>query len=233
MVLGDGTNRAILGTLEDSVSPGPAVGAPAEEHQGRQEAEERRSGSSHDPEVAARAALEARDHDGAITILMRAYGGAIFAYCRSMVADESRADDVLQLVFLQAHGSLASFRCRSRFKTWLFGIARHRCLDELKSARRRSRRFVPWTPAQDRMGPTADSVFDQHRTDTERQRALEECMQALSSETRELVLLRFRHGLTYEEIAPLTGKAAGGLRVKVFRALSSLRRCIEGKGFNP
>jgi RNA polymerase sigma-70 factor (ECF subfamily) len=165
---------------------------------------------------------------------MGAYGGAIFAYCRSMLDDRSQADDLLQLVFLQAFGALPTFEARSSFKTWLFGIARHRCLDEIKRGSRHSRRLSELRADQvESPRVTSDSVLDQQQVTAEREAGLDDCMQRLPADTRDLVLLRFRHDLSYEEIAALVGPAAGTLRVRIFRALASLRRCLEGKGLVP
>jgi RNA polymerase sigma factor (sigma-70 family) len=187
-----------------------------------------------DPEAEARLALSSGDHHRAIRGLMTAYGGAVFAYCRSMLDDESQADDVLQLVFIQAFAGLPRFEARSTFKTWLFGIARHRCLDELKSASRRSHRIAQWRSDPRMARPTpVDAVIDQHRASAEREKALDDCLSQLPADTRDLVLLRFRHDLSYDEIAAFIERPAGTLRVRLFRALTALRRCLEGKGILP
>jgi RNA polymerase sigma factor (sigma-70 family) len=185
-----------------------------------------------EPEELARAALAAGDHERVITILMQAYGEVVFAYCRAMVRDQSVLDDLLQTVFVQAHGSLAQFRAHSSFKTWLFGIARHRCLDELKGLRRRARRWLPWSSQRGEPATPAHDDDDDQLTH-ERERALAECLQGLSPELRDLVLQRFRHGLAYEEIAELTAQRAGALRVRLCRALSALRGCLIQKGCAP
>jgi RNA polymerase sigma factor (sigma-70 family) len=175
--------------------------------------------------------LQEGDHHRVITFLMKAYGDLLHAYCRSMVGDDSHASDVLQVVFLQAYGALPGFERRSSLKAWLFGIARHRCLDELKHARRWARRLHEWRSVA---SPTAQSPEpEEPRLDAQRSRALEACMQRLPVETRDLVLLRFRYDLSYEEIGALTRLPAGTLRVRLFRALSSLRRCLEQQGMTP
>jgi RNA polymerase sigma-70 factor (ECF subfamily) len=182
-------------------------------------------------EEAARAALHRGDHQAVVTALMRTYGEAVFAYCRSMVGSRVVADDVLQLVFIQAYGGLDRFEGRSTFKSWLFGIARHRCLDQLKQARRRARRWLPWRPVHE---PAVEPLaLDETGADAERRRALDECLAGLPVNTRDLVLLRFRQDLPYQDIETITGLPAATLRARVFRALSCLRRCLEEKGAAP
>lgn len=190
--------------------------------------------ATRDPEAAARRALLAKDQHGVIRILMGAYGGAIFAYCRSMLDDHSRADDLLQLVFLQAYAGLPGFAARSTFKSWLFGIARHRCLDELKRDSRQARRLSHFRVDEvEATAVTGEGGLEETQTAAEREAGLDDCMQGLSAETRDLVLLRFRHDLSYEEIGALAGVPSGTLRVRIFRALASLRRCLEAKGLVP
>jgi RNA polymerase sigma-70 factor (ECF subfamily) len=192
------------------------------------------AGVDPDPEELARTALAAGDHAQVITILMRTHGEAVFAYCRAMIRDEDILDDLLQTIFVQAHDGLGRFEARSTFKTWLFGIARHRCLDELKGLRRRAKRWLPWsarrTAASEVMLATA---ADDEETRLARERALEECLAGLSPELRDLVIQRFRHALSYDEIAGLSARTPGALRVRLYRALSALRGCLVQKGCAP
>jgi RNA polymerase sigma-70 factor (ECF subfamily) len=141
-------------------------------------------GAVEDAERDALAALDRADLDAALGVLMRAYGTPLYRYCRQMVADEELAQDAHQLTFVQAYEGLSRFSRRSSLRTWLFGIARPRCLDALKIERRRRRRCG-------------------------------------------------RQGLTYEQIARLTGERAATLQARVARALPLLRRCLEQQGLTP
>src|SRR5690348_17272801 len=60
----------------------------------------------------------------------------LFAYIYRMVTHPEDAEDLLQDVLLRVLQSLAQYREEAQFKTWLFGIATHVCLDHL---RRRTR----------------------------------------------------------------------------------------------
>lgn len=188
-------------------------------------------GNFPDPERAALAALDRRDPDEALAILMRAYGTAVYRYCRQMVGDEHLAEEVHQMTFVQAHEGLLRFGRRSSLRTWLFGIARHRCLDLLKMDRRRRRRFEPIEGAPDLPEP-GGSVEDRLAGES-RARALEGCLRLLAPRARTAVLLRFQQGLSYPEIARLSNEKAPALQVRVARALPVLRRCLEEKGMAP
>jgi len=166
------------------------------------------------------------DERGALTALMSRYGVPVYRFCRQMLRDEALADDVHQQVFVQAYRDLPRFERRSALRTWLFGIARHRCLDAIKIEGRRGRRF----PLDDEPGENdsggGPSVLDRLAA-AEVAGALEHCLDELAPATKSAVLLRFREGLGFEEMAVLNDEKAGTLQARVARALPVLRKCLE------
>src|SRR5664279_2094390 len=61
----------------------------------------------------------------------------VAAWCFRMTGSVDSAADLAQEVFLKAFQRLDSFRGDSRFSTWLYAIARNRCMDELRSRTQR------------------------------------------------------------------------------------------------
>jgi RNA polymerase sigma factor (sigma-70 family) len=184
-----------------------------------------------DPERAALAALDRRSHEEALAVLMREYGSSVYRYCRQMVGDEDLAEEVRQMTFVQAYEGLPGFARRSSLRTWLFGIARHRCLDAAKMTHRRRKRFGSLEDAPDL--PEPGGSIEDRLTERSRAGALESCLRKLAPRVREAVVLRFQQGLSYPEIARLSGEKAPALQVRVARALPILRRCLEEKGMAP
>jgi RNA polymerase sigma-70 factor (ECF subfamily) len=188
-------------------------------------------GTAADPEADALAALDRDDLDGALTVLMRAYGAPVYRYCRQLVEDRELAEDAHQLTFVQAYQGLARFSRRSSLRSWLFGIARHRCLDALKIERRRRRRFGPLADAGDR--PRDEPTVEERLAGRSLTGALARCLRQLAPRIRATVLLRFQQGLSYADIERLTGERATTLQARVVRALPLLRRCLEQQGLAP
>ena len=184
-----------------------------------------------DPEHVALAALERGSPDEALAVLMRVYGSAVYRYCRQMVADDDLAQEVHQMTFIQAYEGLSRFGRRSSLRTWLFGIARHRCLDLLKMDRRRRGRFDPLDAAPDL--PEPDPNVEDRLAERSRTRLLADCLRSLAPRARDTLLLRFQQGLSYPEIARLSDEKAPALQIRVTRALPLLRRCLEEKGVAP
>lgn len=60
----------------------------------------------------------------------------LFSFIYRMVTLRQDAEDLLQDVMVRVLQSLPSFRGDARFKTWLFGIATHACMDHLRSKKR-------------------------------------------------------------------------------------------------
>ena len=166
------------------------------------------------------------DRDQALRELMREHGDAVHRYCREVLRDDALADDVHQQVFVEAHDDLGSFEGRSSVKTWLFGIARHRCLDAIKSRRRWVDRFKG-EPADDLPDPVPgidDRIDEQRLTD-----ALARCLDGLAPHVRAAVMLRYQQGLSYEDMARGAGERPDTMRQRVVRALPALKKCIEDR----
>ena len=188
--------------------------------------------------------LAAGDRRAALAALMELHGDTVYRYCASLLRDPHQAEDVLQTVFLDAFQALPAFEGRSTFRTWLLGIARHRCLDGVRKRSRWRRLFglgggAPEgaRPGRDaaavdaavarvpQPGPGADAYAD-----AEIGPLLEECLGGLAPAARDSVILRFRSELSFQEMATVAGATPGALRVRVCRAVEALRRCLETKG---
>jgi RNA polymerase sigma factor (sigma-70 family) len=185
-----------------------------------------------DPEAAATAAVGEGDHRRALEILMHAHGQAVYRYCRAMLRDADRANDVLQKTFVQAYQGLARFEGRSSLRTWLFAIARHRCLDEVKVWRRWARRATAMddVPAGDMPDVAEGASVERGLLDEERRRIVARCVEELAPRTRDAIVQRYTQGLSYAQMSDVTGEQAATLRARVARALPALRRCVEGSG---
>ena len=178
-----------------------------------------------DPERDALEALARGDVARTLTVLMQAYGDDLFRHCRGMVGTDDLANEVHQQVFIQAFRDLGTFARRSTFRTWLYAIARHRCLDALKLLRRWRRRFL-LAPRLPDLGDPAPRPDEDLAARAEAHR-LERALAALKPKVRAAVLLRFQEGMSFEEMAEISHEAAGTLQARVARALPLLRRALE------
>jgi len=170
-------------------------------------------------------ALTAGDPRRALRLTMRHHGDAVYHYCRRMVGDE-QAPDIQQLIFIDVYRGFPAFDRRSTVRTWVFSIARHRCIDALRSRqRRRGHEEVGTSDLDDTPDPQPDprSLLEHQ----DREAALRDCIDRLAPASRSAVLLRYQEGLAYADMAAMSGEQAGTIGRRVARALVVLRTCIE------
>jgi RNA polymerase sigma-70 factor (ECF subfamily) len=179
-------------------------------------------------EAAVREALSRGDRKQALTLLMGLYGTGVYNYCRHMLRDAALADDVHQTTFVQAYTDFGRFGGRSSLRSWLQGIARHRCLDMLKMRRREEKHVEHPDTAPD--VPSAEQSAEEQLQVGFISKHLAHCLGELSEEVRDAVVLRYIEQLSYEDMAKLTGTRAATLQMRVARAMKGLRRCVEALG---
>jgi RNA polymerase sigma-70 factor, ECF subfamily len=173
-----------------------------------------------------RAAQGNGDVRRALTLMMNRYGDEVYRLAYAMTHSYHLAEEVRQQVFVEVYRDLASFSGRTSFRAWMFGIARHRCLDIAKKHRRWTARFKNELPA--------DEEPDDHEPDRELDRSriakiLAACLAKLAPAARDAVVLRYQQDLSYDEASAIAGDNAGTLQQRVARALPALRRCIDAR----
>jgi RNA polymerase sigma-70 factor (ECF subfamily) len=164
--------------------------------------------------------------------LVDKYSPSIFNLAYRMTGDPADAEDLAQEAFLQAYSKLGDFRVGSRFHPWLYTIALNLCRNHL---RRKS--IVRWLPLYNDRGEGATVTLDppdrslnpeEALLDVESERRLKEAIAALPVKYREVFLLRQAQGLSYEEIAQVTGLPMGTVEVRLFRARNRLIQSLNG-----
>lgn len=181
--------------------------------------------AGHD-ERAIHAALGARDVRRALTLTMNRYGDEVYRLAYAMTHSYHLAEEVRQQVFVEVYRDLASFSGRTSLRAWVFGIARHRCLDIAKKHRRWTSRF--------KNEPPPEEEPDDHEPDRELDRRrlakiLAACLARLAPAARDAVVLRYQQDLSYDEASAVAGDHAGTLQQRVARALPALRKCVDAR----
>jgi RNA polymerase sigma factor (sigma-70 family) len=180
-----------------------------------------------DVEQEVRVALAAGDVAGALTVLMRRFGDEIYRHCRHMVGP-TLVDEVHQAVFVQAFRDLPRFAGRSTLRSWLYAIARHRCLDALKLTRRWQRRFFGGAALPEAVDPAPTP--DEHAEARRLSIALDAALARLKPEVRVAVLLRYQEGMSFEEMAAVCEERPATLQARVARAMPVLKDWLESMG---
>lgn len=175
------------------------------------------------PDFELRGLLQAGDLRAAGAWLVQHHARDVIALCRSMLRERALAEDLTQDVFASAFEKLKGFRLEASARTWLLAIARNRCIDHL---RRAGREPVEITEG----GDEPELAPDQSPLPQEllsRRVDVEAALGELDENERALVVLRFRHGLEYAELASVFGLKEGTVRMRLSRALSRMRGELE------
>ena len=81
----------------------------------------------------------AQDGDaGAYARIVKSWGGRLLRFCRNNLPATIDAEDVVQDVLLTAWQKLPGLDDRSRFRAWMYTIARNRCREVIRTAGRRA-----------------------------------------------------------------------------------------------
>jgi RNA polymerase sigma-70 factor, ECF subfamily len=141
----------------------------------------------------------------------------LFAYAATLLRDRAAAEDVVAATFERAYRRRSSYDARrgSR-RQWLFGIARHAALDELR--RRRRAATLAADPEDDEPVPDVDPV---------RRATVRAALARLEPRDRELVALKFFAGLDNAEIAGVLGISHSNAGTRLHRAVNRLREACH------
>lgn len=166
----------------------------------------------------------AREGDSeAFAVLVGRYEDRLLHLVRRMVAPAD-VDDVKQEALLKAFRKLHLFDGRSSFYTWIYRLTANTAMDWRKKERRRRHAPLPEGPDGGDLlegkaaGPRVRSM------QRELGQKIDEAIQALPPKYLEIVLLRERRGLSYEEISRELGISKGTVESRLFRARERLRR---------
>ena len=158
----------------------------------------------------------------------------VFGYLMGMVRDRSVANDLFQETYLRVISALqrrrGSYDQQGRWIGWVMRIARNAALDHLRSRKK-------WTDVEsgtedddssfwDRLADAEPGADDQLHL-AEQGEMLEACIERLSPEQREVLLLRHDAELTFREIAQLTDCSINTALGRMRYALLNLRKMMS------
>ncbi len=160
----------------------------------------------------------------------------IFNLCYRFLGDYEEANDSAQEAFIKAYGSLKTFRLESAFSTWLYRIAVNTCRNKLGSSAYKAKRKTvsldnPGNPS-DRSSPMEIQNGTPSPLARMEQREsmglLQAALDSLPAEFKMVVALRDVEGLSYEDIAEITGLNLGTVKSRIARARTDLRNKLRG-----
>lgn len=148
--------------------------------------------------------------------LARRYGDRVLLVVRSIVRDDAAALDVSQEVLLKIGRSLNGQAGVKNYDAWVLAVAGNAARDSLRSRTRR-REVAMEHDVVDERRPEGALLADESRERVTR------ALEALPAGARDVLLLKFREGLSGPEIAQALGVSMAAAWQQLSRAMKLLR----------
>lgn len=170
------------------------------------------------------------DHT-AFAQLVEQYQTPVYNLAYRMLGNAQDAEDAAQETFLRVYKQFKRYDRRQKFATWLLAIAAHYCIDRL-----RRRRFL-WLSIEDELiGETLASDLPEPGDDVLRRENADEIarmLERLSPPHRLVIVLKYWHDQSVEEIAQTTGDSVSAVKVKLYRARQAMAKALEANRRQP
>ena len=150
------------------------------------------------------------------------YETRLVGFAATIVSDIERARDAVQDTFIKLYHQDPD-AVRENLKAWLFMVCRNRCLDIL----RKEKRMVHLDPESDWNEPVSGALDPSEATalDDDHCEVLR-YLNRLPENQRETIILKFQEGMSYKEIAKLTGLSISNIGFLIHTGLKRIRSLL-------
>jgi RNA polymerase sigma-70 factor (ECF subfamily) len=165
--------------------------------------------------------------DAYVTALVARYEGPLILYAQRLLrGDLGRARDVVQETFLKLCREIREDRSQveGHEPAWLYTVCRRAALDVARKERRMSLIEEQTAAVLPDPGPDPAGAVERTESATEVLRMLER----LPENQREAIVLKFGHGLSYKEIAAVTGHTVSNVGFLIHAGLKAVRQRLTG-----
>ncbi|MCZ7646442.1 MAG: RNA polymerase sigma factor [Planctomycetota bacterium] len=162
---------------------------------------------------------------GAFDALMERYFNLAVGVAYSLLGDAEAAKDVAQDAFLEAAKMLHTLRERNKFGNWVYGITRRRAIYVLRR-RKMHRAAIEVKKDEEKAAPVPDdpgTPLDKR----ERSQHIRDALGQIPEIYREVLVLKYMDGRSYEEIAALLGISLAAIDKRLMRGKAMLRDSLR------
>ena len=154
--------------------------------------------------------------------LYDAHSRNVYFFVRRILLNHDDAADATQNTFVKAWKGMLQFRGESSWKTWLFRIAHNESMNLLELRRR------TYTADESMVFQAVSSELasDPLYNGDEIQRRLNAAMETLPPKQKSVFVMRYFEGLSYEEMAQVTGTSEGALKASYHHAVKKIESFV-------
>ena len=156
----------------------------------------------------------------AYALLIEEYKSPVYNLAYRMTGNSEDADDLTQETFIRAYQYLWRYDTRRKFFTWLYTLALNLIRTHLKKNKynKSSEELSAHLLADKNPSPETKLIDTQE---------ISVCLFRLEYESRALLIMKFQQGLTFEEIAQITGKSLSAVKMSIYRGLEKLKELLK------
>jgi RNA polymerase sigma factor (sigma-70 family) len=153
---------------------------------------------------------------------MAEFESPLIGYATTILNDHDLARDVVQDTFIRLCQQDVD-KVAGHLKSWLFTVCRNRALDHL----RKNRRVQPLDEEQWSKFASSTPQPDDEAFQEERLQRVMKLLDRLTHDQREVILLKFQQGLSYQEIEKITGLSSGNIGYLIHVGLKRVRELLS------
>jgi RNA polymerase sigma-70 factor (ECF subfamily) len=163
-------------------------------------------------------------NQAAFSQIVEKYQKPVYNICYHMLRNAHEAEDAAQEVFLRAFSKLDTYDDNRQFSTWLFAIASHYCMDRWK---KRRFQLVGWDDLKNILSDRESSQPERAILNIEASQEVHAMLQNLRPDYRMVVILKYWHAMSYEEIADTLDTTVSTIKSKLFRARQMMAKAAR------
>lgn len=177
------------------------------------------------------AKLAAGGDRNAFAELVDLYKDKIYHLAYRMLYNQQEAEDIVQETFLRVFKNLDRYDQNQKFSTWIFRIGTNLCIDRLRRRKMTYSLDAQITDSEgvngygmlsdDELGPEGKVVL------SETQQQIRKAIDALPEKYKSIVILRYLHDLSLQEIGDILQMPVTTVKTRVHRGREFLRKRLE------
>jgi len=165
--------------------------------------------------------------------LVELYKDKIYHLGYRMLNQKQEAEDIVQETFLRVYMNLERYDENQKFSTWIYRIATNLCIDRLRKrkpsysidAEVTDGETTDWHAllASKDAGPDEELILSETQTN------IREAIQTLPEKYKAVVVLRYLHDMSLQEIADVLNMPVTTIKTRVHRGREFLRKKLESE----
>lgn len=161
--------------------------------------------------------------------IMDRYAPVVFHVVRRFEKDEVKVKDLAHEIFLKIYEKLGSFNGDSAFSSWIYIVALNYCRDNSRSEQRRNAKTDELNEEIMEYPGAPEENPENRMINDEMAGVLDSSIKKLKPDYMLPLEMKYREGLTYQDISEILNISVSALKVRMHRARIELKQIMEDR----